>query len=111
MHRKKWVCRQGPDGTFLMIEIDKAGYLVGDNSAPAVHQDTMNPLKHPCDGRVYESRSQYDRVTKAHGCQEIGNDYMGKDGEVKQLFKPRERESVKETALKVLQGYRPEGAR
>ena len=46
------------------------------NDAPAarVHviEDTMAPLEHPCDGKLYDSKSEFARVTKAHGCVEVG---------------------------------------
>ena len=108
MHRKKWVCRQGADDTFLMIEIDRAGYLVNTSNAPAIHQDTMDPLKHPCDGKFYDSRSQYDRVTRAHGCIEAGNELTDKQGNPKIFNRPRPKESIRESILKTMQGYRRE---
>lgn len=40
---------------------------------PQFISDTMDPTEH-IDGRVYTSKSQFARVTKAHGCIEIGND-------------------------------------
>jgi hypothetical protein len=43
-------------------------------SAPHVIGDTMPETEHPCDGKVYTSKSAMARVTKAHGCIEMGND-------------------------------------
>jgi hypothetical protein len=34
--------------------------------------DTIDPLEHPCDGRLYDSKSAFRRTTKAHGCEEVG---------------------------------------
>ncbi|WP_269275911.1 hypothetical protein [Sinorhizobium psoraleae] len=34
----------------------------------------MDAVEHPCDGRQYSSKSQFRRVTRAHGCVEVGND-------------------------------------
>ena len=109
MHRKKWVCRQGADVTFLMIDIS-SGQLPPSNSAPYIHQDTMDALRHPCDGKLYDSRTQYDAVTRAHGCMEGGDQLVNKDGSInyKYVSKPSQKESVKESILKTMQGYRRE---
>jgi len=45
--------------------------------APAVHQDSMDATRHPCDGRLYDSKSTFRRVTREHGCVEIGNEFVG----------------------------------
>jgi len=37
-----------------------------------VHTDEMKATVHPCDGNVYESKSAFRRVTKEHGCVEVG---------------------------------------
>jgi len=39
----------------------------------AVHQDTMEPLKHPFTGEVFDSKSAFRRVTKANGGVEVGD--------------------------------------
>jgi len=44
------------------------------NEAPSVLQDSMDPLEHPCDGKLYTSKSEFRRVTKAHGCEELGTE-------------------------------------
>jgi hypothetical protein len=41
---------------------------------PMFISDTMDATEHPCDGKRYDSKVQFRRVTKAHGCVEIGND-------------------------------------
>ena len=41
----------------------------------AIIQDSMDPLEHPCEpGHIIDSKSQFRRVTKAHGCVEVGNE-------------------------------------
>ena len=102
---KKWVCHQGADG-FQLIPIEEY------NSSPlgsshSVHQDTMEPTVHPMDGKVYDSKSQFRRTTFVYGCREVGNDYKTKDG-IRPLSRASQRESVKESVLKVMQGYRGE---
>lgn len=47
-------------------------------SAPYVQTDTIDPIEHPLDGKVYDSKSAIRRVTKAHGCEEIGNEKLSK---------------------------------
>lgn len=42
--------------------------------APGVIQDTMDPLEHPANGRVYDSKSAFRYVTKLHGLEERGNE-------------------------------------
>lgn len=40
----------------------------------AIIQDSMDPVEHPCEpGRFFDSKSQFRRVTKAHGCVEVGS--------------------------------------
>lgn len=45
-----------------------------DLPSPMLSLDTMEAVQHPCDGRLYDSKSAFRRVTKAHGCVELGND-------------------------------------
>lgn len=46
------------------------------NESAFVIQDTMDPTIHPCDpfGAPIESKSQFRAITKANGCEEVGND-------------------------------------
>lgn len=39
-----------------------------------VIDDSMPPTEHLIDGKIYESKSAFRAVTKAHGCVEVGND-------------------------------------
>lgn len=58
-------------GKFVEITKDEVKPI-----APYVYTDTMDATEHPCDGNVYESKSRFRAVTKAHGCMEIGNDLL-----------------------------------
>jgi hypothetical protein len=40
----------------------------------AVIDDTMPPTRHPIDGKIYESKSVFRQITKAAGCEEVGNE-------------------------------------
>lgn len=110
MHKKKWVCRQDVDGTILLIEMNTSGQGTRSDLAPSIHQDSMDPLRHPCNGKLYDSRSQYDRVTRAHGCMEGGDQLVTKDGQINQKYVPKreQKESIRESILKTMQGYRRE---
>jgi hypothetical protein len=55
---------------------------VEHNDAPYVVSDTMEPTRHMCDGRTYDSKARFREVTRAHGCVEVGN-------ETSTLLKPR----------------------
>lgn len=56
------------------------------NRAHYVQQDTMEPLRHPSTGEVYESKSAFRRQTKALGLEEVGNDWNNKSAD---YFKPQ----------------------
>jgi hypothetical protein len=46
-----------------------------------VISDSMPDLRHMADGKYYSSKAKFREITKAHGCQEVGNDSS--------LFTPR----------------------
>ena len=54
-------------------------YNTRPTSSHYVIQDTMPPTWHPADGKVYESKSAFRQVTKAHGLVEFGNDIKTSD--------------------------------
>lgn len=65
------------------IYVYRAGRLVPKHEAEprdtgrpavAVISDTMPEMRHPITGRLMDSKSQFRRVTRAHGCVEVGND-------------------------------------
>lgn len=64
--RKKYVWRDG-----RMQEMGE-----GDAPAPRIHviQDSMDATWHPCTGKIMDSKSEFRKVTKAHGGVEIGNE-------------------------------------
>jgi hypothetical protein len=53
------------------------------SGAPSIIRDHMDPLRHMADGKTYDSKSTFRKVTKAHGCIEIGN-------EKQHVLKPRQ---------------------
>ena len=64
------------DGKFVWK--DKDEHYSTSSAAPKVHVigDEMPPAEHPCDGRVYNSKSAFREVTRAYGCYEVGNDKL-----------------------------------
>lgn len=70
---------------------------------PAMYADGMNDLWHPHDGRVYDSKYDFRKVTKASGGMEMGNDEQ-KDTRVNDRVTEAD---VGEAIQKVNQGYRP----
>lgn len=66
-----------------MVDFGIAGpkYTIGQ-PATNVISDIMEPTRHMCDGKYYDSKAQFREVTKAHGCIEVGN-------EQNTLLKPR----------------------
>lgn len=65
--------------------VDKrfAAPLHGGDAATYVISDTMDATLHHCDGKMYTSKAQYRKTTRAHGCVEFGN-------ETATLLKPRQ---------------------
>ena len=72
---------------------------------PAIIGDSMGATLHPCDGQLYDSKSQFRRITAQHGMVEMGNDAPMTRPEYKPV-------GVKDDiiqAVKMLeQGHRPE---
>jgi len=72
-------------------------------AAPFVISDSMDALWHPADGRKYESKSSFRRVTKAHGCEEVGNERQVDRRRIDQVT----RDDIKRAIHMVREGYRP----
>lgn len=72
MARKRWIASTNEKGEFELIDISEYDY----EPSPRVHviQDTMDATRHPINGRMYESKSEFRKLTKAAGCVEVGND-------------------------------------
>lgn len=70
--------------------------------SPAIHQDTIDPLRHPATGEVFESKSAFRRVTKQKGYVEIGDDKTWNSiGE----YRPAKLEGLREDLEEVKQWY------
>lgn len=65
-----------------------------ERKAPMVIMDTMTPTKHMVNGRFYDSKSEFRRVTKSLGYEEIGREVM-KAPPKKTRYTDEERQALK----------------
>lgn len=70
--RKKFVFDRNTKG---FIEVSPSWEEKGRTHA--VIQDSMDPLEHPANGKIYDSKKEFRRVTKLHGLEELGNERRG----------------------------------
>jgi len=72
---------------------------------PAIITNGMDALLHPADGQMYDSKSQFRRVTSLHGLVEMGNDAPISAPE----YKPEGvRDDIVQSIKMLEQGYQPE---
>lgn len=85
-----------------LVEVQR---LPRPRAFPAIISDHMSATMHPADGRQYESKSEFRRITREHGLVEIGNDApIGRPE-----FKPEGvREDIERSVQMLNQGYQPE---
>lgn len=76
---------------------------------PFIRRDHMDKLWHPADGKEYESRSDFDAVTKKHGLTAIGDADLSK--EVTPFTDTTLKSDIIEAYKKVEQGYKPDPVR
>lgn len=68
-------------------------------AAPMLVRDSMDAIKHPVDGKLYDSKSTFSRITKDAGMIEVGND----PARLRPPPKPRpDRNAIKETVQKAM---------
>jgi hypothetical protein len=66
-----------------VVETWQAARYRGRNGGPPLLDSpavwgTMPETRHIIDGRIYDSREKYNRVTRAHGATEVGKREMAK---------------------------------
>lgn len=98
MTRQIYVFRQDASGKYQAIEV--SALAASESRAPGIICDSMQALEHPCDGRVYDSKSAFRRVTKAFGMEEKGN-----DGRYQKPSVPRENRQLQEAVNKTFAQY------
>jgi hypothetical protein len=67
------------------------------NGGPAyIASDIMSETRHMADNKMYTSKSEFRKTTKAHGCVEIGNDTapLLKPRKLIQLDRNKRREDI-----------------
>lgn len=96
--RKRYV-QKLIDGKWTLVE----GSAAPRTEAPCVVPDSMPETWHPADGKHYDSKSKFRRVTRAHGCIEVGNEKQ-KD---RRQFNRNAHEDVRRAIEMVRQGHRP----
>jgi hypothetical protein len=90
MARTTYVYRNGK-----MVEKQEALFLDAvKGQAPGYISDNMDALWHPADNSFTDSKSQFRRLTKKHGCVEVGNDISTK--QTKTWIKPDKRQRVED---------------
>ena len=56
--------------------VDVTGWRRAPSRFPAIHRDASDPIMHPATGQVFDSKSRFREVTKAHGLVEVGTDNL-----------------------------------
>ena len=74
--------------------------------SPYYIRDHMEPTRHMVDGKIYDSKSKFREVTKAHGCIEIGNEtkYLTEPKKYVELDKRQRREDIRKAFYDVRNG-------
>lgn len=70
MARSTWVLRNGE-----LVDKQTAEPLHAPSASHYVISDTMDGATHPCTGKMMDSKSAFRRVTREHGCVEVGNEH------------------------------------
>lgn len=69
MTRETYVLRNG-----RLVPKSQAAPLSAPAGRVNVISDTMRPMRHPSNGKMYDSKSRFRDETRARGCVEIGNE-------------------------------------
>ena len=89
-----------------LIEKSLAEPLISIGSAFSYISDHMDPLLHHAAMRIIDSKSEFRKETKAHGCVEVGTDsnYGTKRLFVPKLDKRQRIEDIKRTIYELKNG-------
>ncbi len=108
MGRIKYVYRVGVG----LVEVERDGVSVSGSAVQDVKgvniiKDRMRPLLHPCTGQMIDSKSRFRKITKAHGCVEVGGSFAEhkkqRDNYVKQI-NTQERRRTKQELIRRFNG-------
>lgn len=86
--------------------VDTTGWKRRPSVFPAIIRDTQEPLMHPATGQIFDSKSRFREVTKAHGLTEIGNDKQTIHNPRAEFAKSRKADIAQAIEM-VEQGYQP----
>lgn len=96
-----------------LVEKDRAEPLHvirarSDLPSPFVSLDTMDETRHMADGKFYTSKSEFRRVTKAHGCVEVGDqkDFGRRRKMVPKLDKRQRKDDIRKAVYELKNGKR-----
>lgn len=69
----RYKCGYDENGAWFCKPIEQ--YYAEQQAKLNIILDEMEPTVHPCDQRVYTSKGAFREVSRAHGKEEIGNEY------------------------------------
>ena len=111
MTRKTYVYRPdhplaSANGHVLKELVENEEYAKG--GVPNVISDIMDETRHMIDGKYYTSKSEFRKVTKQHGCIEVGNEVptMTKPRKPIELDRRARREDIKRSIYDLKNGKR-----
>jgi hypothetical protein len=89
-----------------LVDKSRAKPLYSGNAASYVISDTMDATLHHCDGKLYTSKAQFRKTTRAHGCVEYGNESatLMKPRQPIQLDRGQRREAIRKTIYDLRNG-------
>ncbi len=90
------------NGTF----VDVTDWKPAPRKTPYIIRDTMDALQHPATGEMFDSKSRFRDVTKAHGLVEVGNDSQ-KSRNIHSEPKHARKKAISEAYEAVAAGYTP----
>ena len=86
--------------------IDRSMLYYDKTGAPYVISDTIEPIRHMADNKMYTSKAKFREATKAHGCIEVGNEtnHMLKPRQPIQLSRRKRRDDIKRALYELRNG-------
>ncbi len=88
------------NGTF----VDVTDWRPAPRKTPYIIRDAMDAVQHPATGQMFDSKSRFREVTKAHGLVEIGNE-SPKSPKVPTEHKDARKKAISEAYEAVAAGY------
>jgi len=72
--RERYVYRNGELVNVMDLEFEESKR--SPLGAPMIISDNMAPIRSMADGKMYDSKSSYERGVRATGCRVVGNDRL-----------------------------------